>query len=327
MALIPEWFQGRARVTATMVFYLALTFSVAFGFIGAGAAIAALDTVPVWPAPLAGLESWRLAFLFAAAPFPIFLLLVALLPIGRAPRKEEDQSSSAASIMPFFKAQWRTVTFVFGGLAFFGVGFNSMIAWTPVSMTRIFGVSAAEIGMILGPISAVASLIGITIGTLVFKRVQQRIGFRATPRIIWVSLFFAAPALILIPFATAPWQIYALIGLQIVVATISGASMMSLMQEMAPAPVRTRVMAIYTMLYTPAIGIGVAASAGVADLIPDDARSLYWGGLIISLPAWIISAVLLRLAERPFERTAQDNARQEQLAQPQQPNATVGATA
>jgi MFS family permease len=327
MALIPELFSGRARVTATMIFYFALTCSVALGYVGAGAAIAALDTIPSWPAPLAGLESWRLAFLFAAAPFPLFLLLVALLPIGRAHRKQADLSSPAAPILPFLKGQWRTVTFVFGGLALCGVSAHTMFAWTPVSMMRIFGVSAAEIGVIIGPIAAASSLIGIAIGTFAAKRAQQRIGFRAMPRLIWVSLCFAAPILILIPFATAPWQVYTLIGVQLVIATISGASTVSLLQEMAPAAVRTRVMAIYTMLYTPALGLGVAAAGAVADLLPGNARGLFLASLFIGLPALLVSVLLLRLAEQPFERTAQENARQEQDAPSPQATALMDADA
>lgn len=307
LSLIPELFHGRARITATMIFYIATAMSLALGLFLGGAAIAAIDALRPLPALLEGLEDWRLAFLIAAAPFPLFLLIIALMPFRKAPRKVDSPTPGAAPILPFVKENWRAVVFIMCGLAFFALGLTGLLAWTPISLTRMFGVTPAEIGMTMGPALGASALIGITAGTFLMRRLQAKLGYRAAPRIIWISLIVAAPFLCLIPFATSPAQVYALISVQVVISTIAGSSMLNLLQDLAPAGLRARVMAIYTMVNTPAIGLGVAGSAAIADFIDAGPRSLYWGGLIVSAPAWILCALLLVLSERPYETTARTN--------------------
>ena len=56
-----------------------------------------------------------------------------------------------------------------------------------------------------------------------------------------------------------------------------------------------------------AVGLGVAGSAFLGDLINVGPESLFWGGLCISVPAWTLCIVLLRLAEKPFQTTARAN--------------------
>ena len=83
--------------------------------------------------------------------------------------------------------------------------------------------------------------------------------------------------------------------------------MVSLMQDLAPPEVRARIMALRAMINGPAIGLGVAGAAFLGDHIDAGPQSLFWGGWCLSMPAWILCVVLLRLAEKPFEITARKN--------------------
>ena len=307
MSMLPELFRGQARITATMIYYIAVSLSMASGLILIGAMLALLEALKPLPMPLGGFEDWRLAFLVAAAPFPIFVGLVFLLPIGSVQSANARAKPVAAPILPFLKANMKSVGFAFAGMTFFALGVTSILAWTPVSLTRIFGLSPAHIGMVFGSVIAVASIIGVVAGNFVLRRLQPRLGHRAAPRVIWVSLLVSLPLISLVPFATAPWQVFACVGLQIVVSTIAGASSVTLLQDLAPPEVRARIMALRAMTNGPAVGLGVAGSAFLGDVIKAGPQSLFWGGLCITVPAWIACIVLIWLVEKPFEVTARES--------------------
>jgi MFS family permease len=307
MSMLPELFRGQARVTANMVYYIALSLSSSSGMFLVGMMIAVMELLKPLPGPLSDLENWRLAFLAAAAPFPIFIALIFFLPIGRTPGVAARPKPTAAPIAPFLTAHWKPLVLTFGGMTCFALGVTSILAWAPVSLARMFGLSAAHIGMVLGAVTAASSIAGVTAGNFIMRRTQRRIGFRAAPRIVWTSLIVVLPLICLLPFATAPWQVFAIIGVQGFVTTIAGASSVSLLQDLPPPMVRARIMALRAMTQGPAIGLGVAGSAFLADLIDAGPASLFWGGLCISVPAWIACIVMMRLAEKPFEATARES--------------------
>lgn len=304
MSMLPELFRGQARITATMVYYIAVSLSMASSLFLVGAMIALLDALKPLPMPLGGLESWRLTFVAAAIPFPLFVVLVFFLPVGRVQKMGVEAKPVAQPILPFLAANSRSMILVFVGMTFFALGVTSILAWTPVSLMRTFGLGAANVGMVLGLVIAAASIAGVAAGNFILRGLQRGLGFRAAPRVIWVSLVVSLPLISLIPFATAPWQVYACVGVQVFVSTIAGASSVSLLQDLAPPAVRARIMALRAMTNGPAVGIGVAGSAALGDLINAGPRSLFWGGLCISVPAWLLCIVMLRLAEKPFETTA-----------------------
>jgi MFS family permease len=307
MSMLPELFEGQKRITATMVYYMAVSLSMSVGLFLVGAMISAIEALGPLPAPFTDLPTWRLAFMAAAAPFPLFVLMMSLLPVGRVRAVATGTAPPVAALLPFLKANRKAVLLVFSGLTFFAFGLTGILAWTPVSLTRIFGLNPGEVGMVLGTVIAAASVAGVTAGNFVMKHCQRRLGYRAAPRIIWVSLFVSVPVISLVPIATAPWQVYACVGFHVFVSTIAGASMVSLMQDLAPPQVRARIMALRAMINGPAIGLGVAGSAFLGDLIDAGPHSLFWGGWCLSVPTWILCGVLLWLAEKPFEATARNN--------------------
>ena len=307
MSLLPELFQGQTRVTATMIYYIAVSLSMASGLFLVGAMISGLDAMKPFLTSLAELENWRWAFVAAAVPFPIFVLMIMTLPTGRVRSRQGRAEATAAPIAPFLTSNLKSVMLVFTGMTSFALGVTGILAWTPVSLTRIFGFGAAYVGMVLGAVIAAASVVGVAAGNLILRHLQRRLGYRAAPRVVWVTLAASLPFICLIPFVAAPWQVFVLVGVQVVASTIAGASSVSLLQDLATAPVRARIMALRAMTNGPAVGLGVAGAAFLGDVIKAGPQSLFWGGLCISVPAWTLCIVLLWLAEKPFETTARAN--------------------
>jgi len=124
---------------------------------------------------------------------------------------------------------------------------------------------------------------------------------------MWVSLLAALPVIGLTPFAVAPWQVFACVGVQVLASTIAGASSVSLLQDLAPVEVRARIIALSAMMNGPAVGIGIAGAAFLGDSIKAGPRSLVWGGLCVSVSAWLLCILLLKSAETPFETTARES--------------------
>jgi len=265
-----------------------------------------------------------LAFLAAAAPFPILLLLITFLPTGRGLSIQTRSRPTAAPIRPFLRSNWKSVSLVLGANVCFALGVTGILAWTPVSLTRIFGLSAAHVGMVLGGVIAVASIAGVAAGNFILRYLQRRLGFRAAPRIIWVSLLASLPLISLIPFALVPWQVFACVGIQVFASTIAGASSISLLQDLAPPEMRARIMALGAMTNGPAVGIGIAGAAFLGDLIEAGPQSLFWGGLCISVPAWLLCILLLKSAETPFETTARESTGLKHPLDLAQPNGCAG---
>ena len=179
----------------------------------------------------------------------------------------------------------------------FALGVTGILAWTPVSLTRIFGLGAGHVGMVLGAVIAAASLAGVTAGNFILRHFQRRLGYRAAPRIIWVSLIASVPL--------SAWS-----------RSRQPRGRSSLCRHpglcvddrrgfddqphagLAPPEVRARIMALRAMINGPAIGLGVAGSAFLGDASTPGLESLFWGGWCLSMPAWILCIVLLRLAEK-----------------------------
>ncbi|MBP7336731.1 MFS transporter [Niveispirillum sp.] len=310
MSLLPELFRGQARVTATMIYYVAISLSMASGLFLVGAMISGINAMGPVLSTVAALENWRWAFLAAAAPFPLFASMLFILPKGHVTGGKARAAAALVPIGPFLKANLQSVIFVFTGMTFFALGVTGILAWTPLSLTRIFSLGAAEVGMVLGAVIAAASVAGVAAGNFILRHLQRRLGYRAAPRVVWVSLTVSLPFICLIPFAAAPWQVYGIVAIQVFASTIAGASSVSLLQELAPAPVRARIMALRAMTNGPAVGMGVAGAAFLGDLINAGPASLFWGGLAISAPAWAICIICLRLAEQPFQATARANSGQ-----------------
>jgi MFS family permease len=307
MSMLPELFRGQARVTANMISYMAASLGSPLGYVLVGAMIAMVEVLKPLPGPLSGLENWRLAFLAAAAPFPIFIAMTFWLPIGRASPAPARAKPIAAPMLPFLKANLRSVALLFVGMTAFALGLTPMLAWTPVSLTRIFGLSPAHIGVVMGTVSAVASIAGVAGGNFILRYLQRRLGFRAAPRVVWVSLVGMVPLICLLPFATAPWQVFACVGAQVFTTTLAGASSITFLQDLAPPEVRARLIALRAMTNGPAVGLGVSGTAALADLIKAGPQSLFWGGLCIAVPALLLCIACLKLAEKPFEATARES--------------------
>jgi MFS family permease len=308
LSVVPDLFHGRQRVTANLLFYLSTILGMALGLLFGSLAISGLTANHAdLPLALQSLEAWRLAFLIVSVPAPLFLILIAFMRLRTpAPAKTAvDETAAAPSGMGgYLRDHGRTLALVLGAVAMFTVASGGLFSWMPVAMDHAFGVTPAQNGLYLSGVVAFAVLGGVAVAGLWMRRVQPRLGKPAALRIIGTVMAFAIPGAALLPFVTAPWQAYVLAGIQGMFAAIIGSLLPHLLQDLAPASLRARVMGIYSMVTVTITGLSILATGAISDMLGAE-RGLLWALTLIAIPAWIIGVVLFRAAERPFQRTAE----------------------
>jgi predicted MFS family arabinose efflux permease len=198
-ALISDYFPSHQRATALALYSGGGTIGIMLGLLLGG-----------W---LGDLYGWRRAFLILGLPGIVVALLVGLT-VREPPRGRFDPPTSrpAMSVWEVFRYLWTKPSYRWLTLAatlhvFAGFGASN---WNPSFLRRIHGMSGTEVGLWLGPISGLSSLVG----SLVFARLGDLLGRRDPRWYMWLPMM---ASLATMPFSygfvLAPerWQALALV--------------------------------------------------------------------------------------------------------------------
>ena len=237
-AMIPSLFYGRQRARANLVFYTASMVGFSLGMVLGGMAFGWVESqAHRFPEFLKGLEAWRLVFYAVALPGPVFALLVMAIRAdhGRSASGGRGPATDAAALVPYLKRHWRTLAGVFGSASACVAAFSPVMAWLAPALTRVFGVPPSEVGVQLGGVLGVASLVGIGVATLTVQRWGQRFG-DALP--MHTGQYLAAVALlpaVLIAWAPSAWAVLGAVFVLGALAVAFSALLPGLWQGIAPA--------------------------------------------------------------------------------------------
>lgn len=303
-AIIPDLFPERQRNTANFIFY-------GGSLLGAGLGMALGGAMLQWlaqaqpPALLAGIDTWRLAMMAIAVPGPLFFLLVLTMPVGRpsAAAVPGDEAGAAAGgeFLPYAKAHWRTLACVFGSIFAMAVAMTSGLIWFPLALPRAFGIDPTTVGVGLGTAITIATLVGVVLAPVTLKIRSSRDDLEP----IRVARIFVAltplPAALL-PFTTSPFQAYCVAALQGTMGVAASSLMPGVLQNLAPAHLRSRVLALLGIVNALALAVSPLAIGAISGSIAGP-RGMLLAITIVSLPALIASAVLIALAPRPYAAT------------------------
>jgi MFS family permease len=314
-AAIPDIFEGRLRVTANQVFYVAMILSSAAGMVlGAGASAALVSLQSYLPAALHGTESWRGVFFLVALPAPLLMLLTAFTRLNRRgtppQRVFEDKRAHSANqdseaLIPYLRRHGAAVAIVLAALWAYGLPFGALLTWVPAALARLFGSSPAASGTGLGAGLAIGCTLGVGLAALLMRHVTRRLGSRAPFRISYWALLASLPTALLLACVTSAWQAYLVIGLQMMTGTLIGSLLPGILQGLAPPGLRGRVVALYQVFSIITTGVGVSLVAPLSDLIPGNPRGLLIGMAVLAAVSWVIGALLLKMAEPSYRRMSE----------------------
>lgn len=243
-SMIPDLFPRERWVAANLIFVTATLLGTYVGMALGGTLFGYVaENSASLPASLAGLEPWRNTLILSALSGPILIVLILLMRLKRItpPTKKGER---VEGVWEYFRTNARTTAGIFLGFGMSYAAFGAQSQWNMVVLQRIFGEKPAAIGQFLGTTGAVAALTGVGLAWLVVRRLRPRLGDAAPMRAALGALIVALLVTLPIPFVQTTNQFYAIILAKICFTFMANSLAPTVLQMMAPAHMRGRVIAI-----------------------------------------------------------------------------------
>jgi len=303
-SIIPDLFPAKRRVLANYIFFASSVIGASIGLALSGAAIAEIDSVrgSLTFIPTAT-ETWRIAIIASATPGPFVIILITLMTLKRKAAARSALGASSVDLMGFFKQHARSLFAVFFGFGLSYSAKSTLFIWAPPALVRVFGEETAAVGVNLGIITAISSIIGIATSGAAYRALHERLGPIAAPRIAQYCLVLGAGATALYATAQNAVQAYVCLFLFGSAATAAMSLSPTVLQEISPSLARGRVVAlggVFSVLFGAATPVLVSA---VSDHLPDTGASLLTAIAIVGAPSLVISALILRVGEKTIPGT------------------------
>jgi MFS family permease len=307
-SLIPDLFPRAQRVAANTIFGLVTLLAASIGSALGGAAVTLSDAArPHLPAAMQHLESWRLAFFAtAAAGIPTALLLLVMPRVTRGRYDAHTPAAEQASRQEFgeyLRAHWRTLAGVVCGTGFTMVGFSAVGSWIPIMVARRFGVSPQQLGNGVGAAFFLATIAGTTLAVLGMKLARRRLGPTGTLRLLSLgNLAFAALTPLLL-FVRSSFDVFCVLGLIVTPLIANVLISPNAMQDLSPAPMRSRTAGVMLTLAQLFQVIGPLAIGGLSDTL----GAISPNALVIAIVSLVVvmgalGSIVLRATEASFTR-------------------------
>ena len=305
-SLIPDLFSGRKREIANFIFFGAIVTGMGIGLMLGGAILGSIDDLrPLLPEAFRAMETWRLACIVVAAPGALVALLVIPVPAKRtsAATHRKGQGEREALLMPYLRANLPAVALVFGGIGIYGAALSLALSWLPIAIMRGLGVPAAEVGVRFGAIFSISAVVGLCLAAATSGFWRRRAPDAHAVRAMSFAMGTATVPMIALAFVTHADQAYFLGGAILVLFFAGSAHSPTLLQDLAPPQLRARISAISMIIYTLGAASAPMFVGAVSKGTGEQPSMLLPIVAALGASALIASAVMLRLAERPFIKT------------------------
>ncbi|WP_182911935.1 MFS transporter [Sphingomonas cavernae] len=307
LSIIPDIFPRRQRTLANFIYFTAALIGAAIG-IGLGSVTLGwlTENVASLPGMLGELEPWRVAMIVVALPGPLFIALVAMLKVRRpqisaAHNGPADASTAATGLLPYVRQHWKTVFFIFSAMAAYNIGIGSTLIWIPAAIHRAFGVPLATVGLQLGAMLGVASIIGLICSGSALKFLP---GDKALLplRIATAAFVIAMAATFMLPLIQFHWQGLAIVGVQMGAGMGAAALMPGVLQDISPPHLRGRIISILSIVGAVAQGVSPMLVGAISTTI-NDPRGVLQALAIVATPGWLVAAYLIWRSVGACKRT------------------------
>ena len=306
-AIIPDIFGERQRPLANAVFAIASMSATSLALAVCGQVIGGVSAMSAHlPPALASLGAWRLAFLAVALPAPVLILLIAT--IASRTKSASARAATAApapALLPHAKANRATLAYFTAGLFIAFFGFNAVGAWLPVIYQRQFGIPADKLGGMLGGIALIALVIGLPASLYGMRHFRARVGVGVNVRALWTNCAAGVVAIALMAAASTSTQMLAIHGAYLTMLTATLLVFPGALQALAPGPLRARTVAVLSMVASAGSAVAPPVTGFVSDHLHGSPNGLMLSAAIVSIPALVLSALLLARSERHYVLTAE----------------------
>ncbi len=304
-SLIPEIVPPQRRALANGIYAVAAILGAGLGISLSGALIDLSDGLrALLPADMHAFEPWRLAFLTVALPGPVVALLILLIRLRpEAEAKEQTHRANVAGLADFLRQNYATVASVFVALGMANLGIAAIGAWSPVIATRIFGATPQAVGQGIGAAYMIGTVVGALVGGAGMRWLHPRLGHATSLRVISIGLALTAIVSAMLTLSTSALHVYVLFGLQVAFLISATVVIPTMLQDMSPEPLRTRVIALATMVGVSLASMSPVMVGLVSDLLNRPSDGLIFAVASVAATAMALGALLARSAEGRFVRT------------------------
>lgn len=291
---------GRAMGAFTTSAYL----GVGLAFVGGGAVIGWLSrpgTLDWWF--FAEFKPWQLAFILASMPGLLLLIPISLF-LREPARRGLATAATAVPLAEVGRMLWsrrQLLVPMFAGFAMAALPGYAALTWTPVMFMRVFGWSAAEIGLAYGLLYMVFGMSGVFFAGWLCDRLTARgvldaplkvaaYGFAGFGIFGTLAPLMPTPTLSLILFAPA-------IFLLTMPYPLAGAAI----QFVTPNRMRGQTSAVYlTIINLVGLGIGPILVGLFTDYLFTSPKDVRYSIAIVNFVSAPAAAALLLIAARRF---------------------------
>lgn len=307
-SLIPDLFPRAQRVLANAIFAISSIFGAALGAVLGGSIVTLVEKSRLsLPLSMQAMETWRLTFFaMAVIGLPVMLLVLTIrskrvVPSARL-QSQAALEAGQLSFGDYLRAHWRTLLCLVSGSGLATVGLSSVGSWIPIVAARQFGVQPAQLGQGIGIAVMVGTLIGGVIGVNAMRIVRRRVGLAAPVRVL--TLGYAAAALISVGllFVRSASDVFVLLGTLLVPLICGAVVLPNVLQDVAPAHLRARVIGVLAMGSLPFAVLGPLAIGMISDAVKAIPNGLAIAIVATTMTGCLAGAALLRFAEPAFVR-------------------------
>jgi MFS family permease len=305
---------------AFSLYNVGITIGSGAAFLVGGIVVAAVShTGATYTLPLIGeVRAWQMVFIVTGAP-GIFLplLLLTFREPARRGRLQRSAAGTAATLRPplrevlaYVWLNWKFYGLYFVALALLAMCGYSVAAWLPSALIRAYGVTAGQVGKVLGVSTILMNSTGMLLAGVLCDRLTRR-GILDAPIIVvlisagGIAVFGAVPSIM--PTVPAVWIAIFVAGLTF--NAYNGVGPMAI-NQVTPNQYRAQVSSVYLFVVNVlGLGVGPILVPFVSDHVFHDPLKIRFS-LIIVVFCSALAAITLLLIVRPIYRQKQLEAAQ-----------------
>lgn len=296
-ALIPELFRNRKRMLANSIFIVAGRVGVGLATAMCGYIIQGVEWARPWlPTTLQGIEGWRLAFMAAALPGPLFVILMLSISIRRRGAADptpmrpiaRERSAPPSRVLEFMLPQKATFISFFLGMGFAVVGISALASWLPIAAMRQFGATPVEVGNAMGLATMASTVLGMAFTVFATRALGPRLGTLMPLVVLRWSMLLGALTVLVLPWCGSSVQVFVVFGATMTVVMAGMMVYPTALQDFTPRSLRARIIALLTVV----LFLFSAASPPVVGLISDLLKA-HPHGLLLAVTGFAVASLLL----------------------------------
>jgi MFS family permease len=301
----------RSRLGAAFSLYnIGITVGAGTALLVGGIVVGAVSTAGAsYTLPLVGsVHAWQMVFIVTGAPG---ILLPLLLLTFREPRRRGLLPGTAPERTPLrdvLKYVWLNRKFYalhFVAMALLGMAGYSVAAWLPTALVRAYGVTAGQVGKVIGVSTIVMNSSGMLLAGLLCDRLTRK-GWKDAPIVVaLISACGIATFSCVQPFMPSVPLVWAALFVAGITFNAYNAVGPMAVNQVTPNQYRAQVSAVYLFVVN-AVGLGVGPT-----LVPLINEHLFHDPAKIRISLVIVvfcaaaTAIILLLLVRPVYRQKQ----------------------